>query len=513
MSNYMVHEGTETPPHGHGGFAGIYGYDPAEAWADWFYQQDFSTDSGASATSMSTGVKTYLGAIGMGVGGGPGARELLSHLLERAEALGKATGVVTSVQLSHATPAGFVAHDEDRENYAEIANDMVESDVEVVMGCGHPNYDNDGNWDPADPGNPDDWMYVGGFATWRSLENGVAGGDRPWTLIETEAEFQDLADGTLVAERVFGVARVEQTLQFERSGKPGYNDPEPPYTRPFISGVPTLAVMARGALNVLGADPDGFFLVIEGGAVDWAGHQRVLGRLIEEQNEFNSAIDEVVDWVETNSSWGETCVVVTGDHETGFLWGPGVDPGEPATWFRRIEDRGAGVMPGFHFYSEPDGPNYDAGHSNQVIPFFCRGSGSTELESRADESDPVWGDYLDNTEIALVFLGLWDVVAVRDRDVTRTAADCTLHANTPNPFNPQTRIRFDLQRAGHVKLCVFDPSGRPVKVLVDEVRAAASHAVLWDGKDSSGHRVASGIYHYQISSGGFAEARKMTLAR
>ena len=79
---------------------------------------------------MSTGVKTYDGAIGVDLEGLP-----LEHALELAEEKGKATGVVTSVEWSHATPAGFVAHNVSRNNYAEIAQEMIyDSAVDVIMG-------------------------------------------------------------------------------------------------------------------------------------------------------------------------------------------------------------------------------------------------------------------------------------------------------------------------------------------------------------------------------------------
>jgi len=81
------------------------GYDPSRAWASFDYVTRNPTDSAAAATAISTGYKTYNGAIG--VRGSARSPIRVTHLLERAEALGKSTGVVTSVPWSHATPAGF----------------------------------------------------------------------------------------------------------------------------------------------------------------------------------------------------------------------------------------------------------------------------------------------------------------------------------------------------------------------------------------------------------------------
>jgi len=419
MSTYMINEGWEHPPYGGDGFAGIHGYDPEKAWSDWNYQQNHVTDSAAAATAMSTGHKTYQGAIGYGVGDGTdGGRERLRHVSETAESLGLATGVVTSVMLSHGTPAGFCAHAIQREQFVPIAREMVhECGLEVIMGAGHPEFDRNGRPEEPDTARAGAWVFVGGRETWRDLKAGTAGGGAPWTLVDDLAGFETLAAGGEVPARVFGVAPVRHTLQWERDGLPSYNDPESPYATPLIETVPSLALMTRGALNVLERDEDGFFLMVEGGAIDWAGHGRTLGRLIEEQDDFNAAFDVVVDWVEAESGWDETLVVVTGDHECGFLWGPGVDPGDPETWFAPIVDNGPGVMPGFRFYSAPAGPDHDAGHSNEVIPFFCRGHGSERLLAAADETDPVMGSYLDNTELARIVFDLYDELARERREV------------------------------------------------------------------------------------------------
>ena len=115
-------------------------YDPARAWVDMEYVKQKPTDSAAAATALSTGVKTNNGMLGVDPDQAP-----VKHTLEYAEALGKATGVVTSVPLSHATPAGFSAHQAARSEYAGIAREMIErSGLDVLMGCGHPTYDEGG---------------------------------------------------------------------------------------------------------------------------------------------------------------------------------------------------------------------------------------------------------------------------------------------------------------------------------------------------------------------------------
>ncbi len=95
-------------------------YDPNRAWASFDYVKGGSTDSAAAATAIATGVKTYAAAIGVSV-----TRAPLPNIRERAEQLGKATGVVTSVPFTHATPAAFVAHNTSRNRFGDIAAEML----------------------------------------------------------------------------------------------------------------------------------------------------------------------------------------------------------------------------------------------------------------------------------------------------------------------------------------------------------------------------------------------------
>jgi alkaline phosphatase len=152
--------------------------------------------------------------------------------------------------------------------------------------------------------------------------------------------------------------------------------------------------MTAGALNVLDNDDDGFFLMVEGGAVDWAGHANQSGRVIEEQIDFNRAVEAAVAWVEQNSNWGETMIVVTGDHETGYLTGPGSGQfGEEPIW-NSIVNASLGGLPGMEWHS--------GDHTNSLIPFYAKGEAARHLRKAADQQDPVRGSYIDNTELARV---------------------------------------------------------------------------------------------------------------
>ncbi|MBN2019344.1 MAG: alkaline phosphatase [Sedimentisphaerales bacterium] len=361
-------------------------YNPNAAWAKFNYVKHGYTDSAAAATAMATGVKTYNYALGVDVNRNP-----VTNLVERAEQLGKSTGVITSVPFSHATPAGFVAHNTSRNNYTQIADDMVnKSAADVIMGCGHPLYDNDGKQHMSTR-----YKYLDS-SNWVNLLNGSAGADAdgdgspdPWTLIQARAQFQALAKGP-APKRLFGLARVFETLQEKRSP-----DARTPYESPFIQTVPTLEEMTLAALNVLDDNPAGFFLMIEGGAVDWAAHNNHSARVIEEMNDFNRSAEAVIKWVKRENGWNETLVIVTADHETGYLTGP--DAG--GSQRNELVNNGPGKMPSMEWNS--------GSHTNSLVPFYAKGSGAKYFKDAVDGNDPVHGPYIDNTDIANVIFSLW----------------------------------------------------------------------------------------------------------
>ena len=369
------------------------GYNPQRAWRDFDYFKENPTHSAEAASAMSTGIKTFYSYMGI-----DSNKIRLTSMIEFSERLGKSTGVVTSVPFYHATPAGFVVHIDDRYNYPEIVRQMLEeSPVDVIMGCGYPLYDHDGKSKTAS--DPKVSMLAELIQTIRGGQFGNdADGDGqndPWTFIEEKQAFKDLGEGE-TPKRVLGVAQVQETLQEKRSG----DDKADAYVVPFVENVPALADIAKGALNVLDNDQDGFFLMIEGGAIDWCGHDNEKGRLIEEQIDFNRAVNAVVSWVETNSSWDETLLIVTADHETGYLWGEGSgviqnadSAGIDAVW-KPLRNNGAGNMPGMEWYQTD--------HTNSLIPLYAKGAGSEAFQTYAIGHDKVRGLYVNNTDITKV---------------------------------------------------------------------------------------------------------------
>lgn len=102
--------------------------------------------------------------------------------------------------------------------------------------------------------------------------------------------------------------------------------------------------------------------------------------------------------------------------------------------------------------------------------------------------------------------------AVKD-DIASLPTEFRLEQNYPNPFNPATRICYSLAHAGHVKLSVYDILGRQVCALQNQLMAAGSHYIVWNGDTSSGDPVASGVYFYRLETDHHSEIRKMVLLK
>jgi alkaline phosphatase len=400
---------------------------PWMVFAGYEYIAKNPTDSAAAATAMASGTKTYNNAMNYDNYGKP-----VEFITQIAKQQGRATGVLTSVPFSHATPAGFGAQNISRNNYGQIARQMLTSgDLDLVMGTGAPGYTVNGTpcdqvqagEDERDCDEPTRWMDA---AEWDAIQAGSltpAGQTRPWKMIRSKQDFERLARGELSYDGpLFGVPEVGQTLQQARQASFTGKDASLPSGDAYVSTVPTLATMTEGALKHLGKNREGFFIMIEGGATDWSAHTSRCetqwrgtgyvpqtncpvgpehGRLIEETMDFNNAVQKVIDWVEKNSSWDETLLIVTTDHDNGTPMGLNADTTAP--FDPLIVNNGKGVMPGFKFL--PTG-----NHSNALVPLWAKGAGAeyfTDLVKDIDENFKRYarhgdGGYVDNTDIHAV---------------------------------------------------------------------------------------------------------------
>lgn len=106
------------------------------------------------------------------------------------------------------------------------------------------------------------------------------------------------------------------------------------------------------------------------------------------------------------------------------------------------------------------------------------------------------------------------LLKINDRtDVSFAPSGFELLQNYPNPFNPQTTIRFGMEEPTMVRLDVFDIRGQLLCTLLNESLTAGHHALAWNGQDSNGNCLASGIYYYRLNSAGYVQTRKMMLIR
>ncbi len=334
-----------------------------------------ATDSAAAATALYTGQKTLNGRIGMTLDGDP-----LVSFPAIAKNMGYRVGTVSSVELSHATPAATAAHNLSRNNYSEIANELFENGtLDVLIGCGHPNYDAAGKLVLLPEAEAYD--FVGGKATWDALATPEA--HHGWTRIDAKEDFEALASGEMTPpDRLLGVPRARTTLQYNREGvETGNVNPN----------VPDLKTLTIAGLKTLRRDGQPFVLVVEGGAVDWANHGVNLGRTIEEMSDFNHTIEAVMEYLDANDLTESTLVIVTSDHETGDLRGPFLEGDLRAL---DLVNNGAGELPGA-------GYGY-GGHTNRLVPLFATGPGSEEFDALVTGTDERCGAYVDNTSIFTV---------------------------------------------------------------------------------------------------------------
>ncbi|MDY6951511.1 MAG: alkaline phosphatase, partial [Thermodesulfobacteriota bacterium] len=194
------------------------------------YVQKGATDSAAAASAMYSGEKTCkccLNVVAEDEGyphDAPFSVKYVPTILDYAQAMGKAAGLVTSVPFNHATPAAAVVKTQHRKNDAEKSRQMIYSDVDVIMGAGHPCYDDNGRPQPCDyfkfHKNKGDYLDD---ADGEALFNLIGAGFKGRAFVEKKADFEDLADGDglyhggLMPLRLFGLAQVPNTLQYNRT--------------------------------------------------------------------------------------------------------------------------------------------------------------------------------------------------------------------------------------------------------------------------------------------------------
>ncbi|MCL2306204.1 MAG: fibronectin type III domain-containing protein, partial [Planctomycetaceae bacterium] len=428
-----------------------YGYDPTRYWNGSNVNNRYqpvsgqgvrTADSEQAITAMVTGEKISPQGVSWNNLYGTGGR--LENIADIANEDGKMTGAVTTVPASHATPAGVGAHNPNRNLYQVLFDEMIEN-LDLVFGGG----------DPTGPATSNNNTYIVGASTWNSLTSGTPINGTSYELLRSKEDFQAYADGTKdwadsTKDKVAGVfnARDSRYNTLLQQGTAAYD------------ALPDLTTMSLAALNILNTSDDGFFVMLEGGGIDWAAHAGVStnaakSNLLAEVNDYFKAVLAVYEWITVNDMWENTLLIVTADHETGDVWGAGGAYNVPTST----------ATTGFAgLYTD---------HTNALVPLWAAGAGSDLFEQYIYGIDTTaankwhavagfngWdGSYIDNTSI-------FDVMyTAMTRDEQPSTVVTTLD-DTVNPRDGKISLREAIEYAQPGDTITFATSqhGKTIKL-------------------------------------------------
>tara|TARA_B100000965_G_scaffold196415_1_gene164037 strand:- start:304 stop:1611 length:1308 start_codon:yes stop_codon:yes gene_type:complete len=293
------------------------------------------TDSASSATAYSTGVKTNNGALGLDKD-----MNVLENLTETIHKYGFVSSLISTSEITHATPAAFASHVDLRWKTDEISKQMKESDVMTILGGGRHFFL------PEEMGGKrDDGV---------DLLSEVKKSHTLLTNINELTNF-DFSDNG----KVMGLFADEHLRDIEK--------PENHSLEPTSSEMLDFAI--KRSLNFQDQGCNGFFIMVEGSQVDWAGHANNINYLKQEMKDFDEAVQQALDFAKTNK---DTLVLVTADHETGGLL---IEPELPADYTAE------GVK-----FSFNTGIGYGS-HTGVPVPIYAYGPGSKNFTGTLDNTD------------------------------------------------------------------------------------------------------------------------------
>jgi len=342
----------------------LVGYDPAKGGAapwltgtDKEYIKYSYPDSANTATTLYSGVKTYNGAVGVDIFENP-----VESVLVKAAKAGKSTGLVTSVPIDHATPAAAAANVNNRNKFDSdypgidsiLQQELRIAQPTVLLGGGHP-LSATGDILPSGV-EPRDNTYIK-ESTYLELSTKPTNNIYGYTFVErgpdaaaklasVEATIDPETggrllglygargqDGNLPVSSADGDYSTTGLAMFTVNATKGGTITGPnglvlDKVRPLRAGEtdaqfiaternqnPTLDDLTKAALDVLGRDPDGMWLMIEGGDIDWAAHDNNIDNLIGTTLDFDKAVGSVIAWINANGGWADNELIVTADHD------------------------------------------------------------------------------------------------------------------------------------------------------------------------------------------------------
>ena len=435
------------------------------------YIKNLYPDSAGTATGLYTGVKTYVGAIAVDI-----YEETVETLAEKALDLGKSTGVVSSVPFNHATPAAAVAHVNQRNKYNELSFDQREGDddgdsSDEVDEYGHPILDSDnifyqivndvkptvvlggGHYLSGDGTEEEPNERYITFEETENLRNGVydytfveRGPDASKVLAETAAEIDPEAGDRLFgiygargqggnlpwrtanddySRAGIGVSVNEETglvelVEFDEISDGTETNEE--FIAREVNENPNLKELTAASLDVLEDDKDGFWLMVEGGDIDWSAHANDMDAHLGTLKDFDESVAEVQDWIENNGGYEENLLIVTADHdhyltltdEFPELLAEALLTGEGGSELTTEDVASTG-----HFWGSDENVKNDwATHTTRPVPVYYQGDGSELIAAYEGGSYQAYGETVEGVAnfIDQVHLGLAQAVAISDEE-------------------------------------------------------------------------------------------------
>jgi alkaline phosphatase len=343
------------------------------------------TDSAAAGTALASGVKTNNVMVGVDPDGDP-----VDTILELAKRAGKSVGIVTTTSITHATPACFYAHVRARNLESQIADQLIDTaEFDIVLGGGRQFFI------PTDMEEPESGGRSGRRDGRNLIEEAKVKGYR---VIGRQSEFDSLV-ADLDAGRDPGVV-----LGLFSGGQMSYEA----HRADDAWGEPSIAEMTSAAIRLLSRNPNGYFLLVEGGRIDHAGHANAGQLMVRDLLAFDEAVK-----VGRDAAGDDTLIVVTADHETGGLainGYPGIEIGGDALFTER-----AGIG-GEHILTWASGPGNDRdretrekGDPDYRQPSLLPGSSATHTGvdviawSAGPGSERIRGTVL-NSDIAVIMM-------------------------------------------------------------------------------------------------------------
>lgn len=442
----------------------LVGYDPIKgginpwtAGTDKEYIKYSYPDSANTATTLYSGIKTYNGAVGVDIFENP-----VESVLAKAAKAGKSTGLVTSVPIDHATPAAAAANVNNRNKYdadyptidAILQQELRIYQPTVLLGGGHP-LSSTGNILPNGV-EPRDNTYIK-ESTYQELSTKPTSNLYGYTFLErgTDAATKLAAaaaaidpekggrllglygargqDGNLPVSSANGDYSTTGYAMFTVNASKGNEDPTkrlPGATidvvdkvRPLRAGEtdaqfiaternqnPTLDDLTKAALSVLGKDPDGMWLMVEGGDIDWAANDNNIDNLIGATLDFDKAIGSVIAWINANGGWADNELIVTADHDHYLTLNgdfPTLVRNNAANGISALTDIDTIAGSGQQWGTDPNDKYGWGNHSNRPVPVYYQGPESALLTAQIGTGYEAYGTqvqgipgFIDQVDIA-----------------------------------------------------------------------------------------------------------------